>query len=612
MQGRFIHTIQFVFAALSAVVVIASTETPSYSQEQSNPQPTLTTPDILQNQPVQPPPAQPPVPPSPVQLPPTPLVQSPPAQPPVPPSPVQLPPTPLIKAPPAQPPVGPPTLPTPVRPPVSGQHSSLLSGMKRGDISFNFDDADIYEVIQTVFGDILKKNYMVDPSVKGRITFRTVSAVPKDDVLSLMEILLKMNGAGFIEENGLYKILPVDQIPGTTPKVFVYPLQNSKATHIAQLLQSIFTAGSSTPGSTVPPPPQPSQATTTVTKTGGTAFSLGSGHLVGPNTKVLADEITNSLIVLSTQDDYNFIEETVKKLDTTPRQVMIEVLIAEITLTNEFQFGLEWVMQNATKIHIPGIARPVTAAGPIGQNSNLLSSSSVSLPNGISGFSWALQDASGNVKTLLQSLASEDLLTVLASPHILAADNREARIQIGSQVPIATSQATAVGTSNSILSTIQYKDIGTILKVKPQINESGLVAMEVSQEVSDFSTQNVLGTSQFIFSKREATTNLVAQDGQTIVIGGLIQDNIDKSKSGIPFLNSIPILGYLFGTNDNKRTKTEIIVLLTPHVIKNQDDSNKVSTDYINRLKGDNKTNKDLNIDKYTQQPAESTPQNSK
>src|SRR5208283_3132629 len=186
-------------------------------------------------------------------------------------------------------------------------------------------------------------------------------------------------------------------------------------------------------------------------------------------------------------------------------------------------------------------------------------------------------------------MASNDLVTVLASPHILAADNLEAKIQIGSQVPIATSQMTAVGTSNSILSTIQYQDVGTILKVKPQINESGVVALEVSQEVSDYNTQNVLGSQQFVFTKRSAQTNLVANDGQTIVIGGLIQDNKETNTTGIPYLMNIPILGYLFGSKNITRTKTEIIVLLTPHVIKNQQEAGKVTNDYLDRIKGDTK-----------------------
>ncbi len=485
---------------------------------------------------------------------------------------------------------------------------------KKADVSFNFDDADIFDVIQTVFGDILKVNYMIDPKVRGRVNFRTVTPVTRDEVLPLIGVLLKMNGAGFVEDKGLYRIAPINEIPGTTPQVFVYPLQNTKAKHIASLLQSIFSgaAGPAAPGRFIPEAPagpgaagHPQPASTTAPATGGSAgFTAGTDGLVSKETKVYADEITNSLVVLATPDDYKFIEETIKKLDTPPRQVMIEVLIAEVTLTKDFQFGLEWVLSNTTSIKTKPFSRPIDVNGQIGQNSNLLNATPLSA--GYPGFSYAATDVAGNVKALLNTMASNDLVTILASPHIIAADNLEAKIQIGSQVPIATSQmtnVTASTTSGSVLLTIQYQDVGTILKVKPQINESGIVGLEVSQEVTEANTQTVLGTQQFVFTKRAAQTNVVVNDGQTIVIGGLIQDNKETNVSGIPYLMDIPILGYLFGSRNITRTKTEIIVLLTPHVIKNQQEAGKVTTDYLDRLKGDTK---DMKLNEFIKQPGDS------
>lgn len=487
-----------------------------------------------------------------------------------------------------------PEQPAPVAPvaPFIPSHNAAAN---RNDVSFNFDDADVYEVIQTVFGDILKANYMVDARVKGRVNFRTAKPVPKDEVLPLMSMLLKLDGAGYVEEKGLYKILPLADIPGTAPRVFVYPLQNAKAKHVATLLQSIFTGVGqpAAPGRFIPEAPagsapqQPAQSPAVSPRTGAAGSAPGSGTFVSPETKVFADEITNSLVILATSDDYRFIDETIKKLDTAPRQVMIEVLIAEVTLTKDFQFGLEWVISNSTSIH--PFSRTVNINGPLGVNTNILSTTN--LANGLPGFSYAATDIAGNVKALLNTLASDNKVTVLASPHILAADNMEAHIQIGDEVPIATSQLSAVatGTTNNILSTIQYKDVGTILKVKPQINESGVVAMEVSQEVSDYSTQTVLGTTQYVFTKREASTNLVAQDGQTIVIGGLIENDRTKTMTGVPFLSNIPILGHLFSSTDDTTTRTEIIVLLTPHVIRNRDEAGAVTSNYLNRLKDSNK-----------------------
>ena len=547
--------VQLLFVALSAAVVITSAE-PPYAQEPKNVQPPITAPIAQPSNPVQAPPPALPVQPTP---------QSQPDK------------------------VS--TVPPPTVQPAAG---------KKADVSFNFDDADVFDVIQTVFGDILKVNYMVDPKIKGRVNFRTITPVTKDEVLPLIGVLLKMNGAGFVQDNGLYKILPINEIPGTTPQVFVYPLQNTKAKHIATLLQSIFTgaAGPAAPGRFVPEAPAAPGAArtpaTTAANTGGTGFSAGSGELVAKETKVYADEITNSLVVLAAPDDYKFIEETIKKLDTPPRQVMIEVLIAEVTLTKEFQFGLEWVISNSTKLKINPFKRPVDVNGQVGQNTNLLPSAATAAA-GFPGFSYSAADVAGNLKALINTMASDDLVTVLASPHIIAADNLEAKIQIGSQVPIATSQMTSVASSSTtgnILSTIQYQDVGTILKVKPQINESGVVALEVSQEVTEATTQTVLGTQQFVFTKRSAQTNVVANDGQTIVIGGLIQDNKETNVSGIPLLMNIPFLGYLFRSNDITSTKTEIIVLLTPHVIRNLQDAGTVTTDYLGRIKDDTKSMK--------------------
>ena len=455
------------------------------------------------------------------------------------------------------------------------------------DVVLNFEDADLMDVIHTVFGEILKVNYAVDPQVKGKVTIRISKPISRADVLPAMDMLLRLNGAGYTEENGIYKILPLSDIPETTPQVYVYPLQNSKAAHVAQLLQSIFAGVAAVP------------ANVRVAQPAGPAAAAGK-PLVSASTRVLSDEITNSLIILSTPEDYKFIKKTIKELDTIPREVMIDVLIAEITLSDEFKFGLEWVLANnlhlTNRINLNGQAGQNTDQLPqLLQNQSTTSTTAVSsaiVP--LSGFTYAALDAAGQVKALLQALASKNKLDVLASPHIIAADNREARIQIGDEIPIATSQATAVGAAvtpgtTSILSTIQYKDTGTILKVKPQINESGLVSLEVSQEVSNATPQMVLGTQQFVISKREVTTNMVAQDGQTIVLGGLINEKTTKTRSGIPFLSSIPILGYLFGSTDNSSTKTEIIVLLTPHVIRNQEEAGKVTNQYIDRLKGLNK-----------------------
>lgn len=546
-----------------------------------------------------------------------------------------------------------------------------------GSVSFFFDDADIFEVVQTVFGEILKVNYVIDSKVKGRVNFRTVQPIPREEVLPVMETILRLNGIGFVVENGLYRILPLNEVSKelvysqvgkepekvaielftfknvnikesmadienavglnlkegsvrilpiyrlnalmvvastkenmsyirswidafdkmfahAKPKIFVYPVQNSKADHIASLLQAIFSGGapaaapSTTKTTTQTPaaasktsataaPASTTPSTSAAPKTGAAATATGTGFLVTPDTRVFADEITNSLIIVSTPADYEFIVETVKKLDVLPRQVMIEALIAEVTLSDSMSFGLEWSLK--TDINMRPFDREWNLSGDISSSSGIDTSKG--------GFTLIGTDPSGIVRATLQALAGEDRVRVLSSPHILVSDNREAKIQIGDQVPIATSQTVNTGiTPQQTTTTIQYKDTGTILKVKPQVNEGGLVSLEIMQEVSDFSTKSLFGSDQIIINKREATTNLVAQDGQTIVIGGLIKDKTTRSKTGIPLLSKIPVLGYLFGKTTDDESRTELIILLTPRVIRNQQEAKDVTSDYVQRLKG--------------------------
>lgn len=545
-----------------------------------------------------------------------------------------------------------------------------------GSISFFFDDADIFEVAQTVFGDILRVNYIIDPKVKGRVNFRTVTPIPREEVLPIMEIILRLNGIGYVEDKGLFRIVPLSDVPkelvyaqvgkdpdqvaielfsfknvnlkdsmpeietaiglhltgGTMrimpiyrlnsllviaaskehlnyvrkwvesfdkmfaearPKIFVYHLQNSKASHIASLLQSIFTGTSATPSPTTAPttaprtptpPTAPGTATPTTPatpRTGAAATATGSGFLVSADTRVFADEVTNSLVIVATPADYAFIEETVQKLDKIPRQVMIEAMIAEVELTDDLTFGVAWSLKTDINItNIKPFNRDISLGGIMGQRPGSLTDDFTG-----SGFTFLATDSKGIVRAKLEALASLSKVKVLASPHVLVSDNREARIQIGDQVPIATSETNITGTTQ-IQRTIQYKDTGIILKVKPQVNEGGLVSLELTQEVSNYYIKKIFDSDQVVIKKREATSNLVVQDGNTIVIGGLIREDIQSSREGLPLLSKIPLLGYLFGSTTDKETRTELIMLLTPHVIRNQTEAAEITSEHLKRLKG--------------------------
>jgi type II secretory pathway component GspD/PulD (secretin) len=549
-----------------------------------------------------------------------------------------------------------------------------------GSVSFNFDDADVFSVIQTIFGDVLKVNYIVDPNVKGKVNFRSVAPVAKEDVLPLMQVILRLNGIGIVEESGLYRIVPIGDIPKepapigigresekvqiigkallqvvpiqyikssemvrvitpflsknavivdvpagnyiiivdtdanvkrllqlvevfdseqlkqVIPKVFVYAVQNSKAKDVASLLQQIFLGAKPTtpvkPSAAARTPVPPAGQTTPQPQI--SAGYEGGEALVSEITKIFPDEVTNSIIILATSEDYALIAETIKKIDIVPRQVVIEGLIARVDLTDNLSFGISWSFKNYVDIGLRPFTNDVKLKGDINVNAAGL----VTIPT--KGFTFVGTDPKGIVRAVLTALAEESKAKVLAAPHILVSDNKEARIQVGRQIPIATSTTstpivggTAVTTTST--STIQYKDIGIILKVKPQVNDSGLISLEITQEISSLGeTVKVGGLDEISINKTEATTNLVAKDGDTIIIGGLIQEDVSKSKDGIPFISKIPIIGNLFGNTTDKTTRTELIILLTPHVMKNLQEAGDVTSDYLDRYKASTK-DKDIN-----------------
>jgi type II secretory pathway component GspD/PulD (secretin) len=548
---------------------------------------------------------------------------------------------------------------------------------RQADVSFFFDDADVYEVIQTIFGEVLKVNYIVDPKIKGRVNFRTTTPIPRDDVLPVMEIILRLNGIAIVEEKGLYRIIALadiakepapirfgrdpnavelkgiaivqvvqlkyigsseiikiltpllsqggsvldvppnfliiadtdanvkrllqvvdlfdsEKLKSARPQVFVYPVQNSKAKDVAAMLQQIFLgAKPSTPAPTAQPTTgrmaTPAPAPSSTMRSSETA---GGEALVSEATKIFADEITNTVIILATPEDFVTISEAIKKIDIVPRQVVIEALVAQVTLTDNLDFGMEWVIRNNVKINgiEPFGNDSVTLKGPLKLDAR------ISSPN----FTFTAFDNAGKVKLLIQSLAEESRAKILASPHILVSDNREASIQVGQQVPLATQTiATPTGgvETGTLTSSVQYKDIGIILKVKPQVNESGLVSLELSQEISSLGSNVLIAGQRYAsINKTEAKTNLVAQDGQTIIIGGLIREDITKSRSGIPFLSKVPILGYLFGSTTDETTRNELIILLTPRVMRTMQEAQDVTSDYVNKFTRSNReiTTEDL------------------
>jgi general secretion pathway protein D len=381
----------------------------------------------------------------------------------------------------------------------------------------------------------------------------------------------------------------LDRIPteGSKFSVFVYYVQNAKAKDLAEVLKPAFTAGKDKKGEfkektveqppgqrSVRPSPTPPTPQAAPTEEGG-AVPVGEINIV-------VDETNNALVIRAFPRDYRSILETIKKLDIYPKQVLIEVFLAEITLDDANKFGIEWarfISSNPPKAQELILNSP-PPTDPFGQT----------LAAG-TNLRYSIVELGGRVAAAINAAASDNRLKVVSSPHILASNNKEAKIQVGSSQPILTNTySTGITTTTGtgvVEGTIEYKDIGIILVVTPRISDGGLVSMEISVENSTVATTS-LGTlpSIPVFNKRTAKTVLSVMEGQSIVIGGLIQDTKNETKSGIPLLSKIPILGALFGYQTYSMGRTELILMMTPHVIADLDQSNAVTREFRQKVEG--------------------------
>jgi general secretion pathway protein D len=288
----------------------------------------------------------------------------------------------------------------------------------------------------------------------------------------------------------------------------------------------------------------------------------------------VVDESTNSILVKCVGSDYRVIKGVIEKLDIFPRQVLIEVLIAEINLDETNKLGVEW--QYIFDLSGSGTAR----LGNLSV-SNLLTSGPLT-----NGMSYLVANTE-RFKAAIQASATDNNVQILSSPHVLASDNQKATIDIGQEVPVITSQTLKDDSTSTVTSTdqsIQYRNTGIILSVTPHINEKGLVRMEVSQEVSELSDKFIEGIPSPIFSKRKAETSLSVKDGQTIVIGGLIRQSRTDTYTGVPGLSRIPILRNLMGTQSKGWANTELMLFITPHVIVHNEDAEFISRKFVERL----------------------------
>ena len=378
-------------------------------------------------------------------------------------------------------------------------------------------------------------------------------------------------------------------------KLNVYRVQNSRAADLAEVLNNIFgdqqTSSFTQQNAELAPglepvtmqsdtstdrSDQPAQTTQKDNQQRPAVSVVGNSDVTLPSAgavKIIADETNNSLVILASPSDYQMVESALSKLDITPLQVLIEASIIEVTLTDDLSYGLEWFFKNETGIGNKN-GRATLDLGEEG------------LKALAPGFSYAVVDAADAVRAVLNTLASESKVNVLSSPSLMVLDNHTASINVGDQVPIPTRRSVSnLDPQAPTVNEIEYRDTGVLLTVTPRVNESGLIILEVKQEVSDVSETKSVGVDAPTINQRTIESTIAVDSGNTIVLGGLIRDNRSNSESGIPGLYKTPIIGPLFGQTSDKLRRTELVVLLTPRAIHNEEDAWEITNEVREKLR---------------------------
>jgi general secretion pathway protein D len=417
----------------------------------------------------------------------------------------------------------------------------------------------------------------------------------------LNSVLVVTPRAAYLEEARAW-IERLDQpnANSTEPQLFIYPVQNGSARHLASVISGLFGAGGTTaasPATGVAPAlgvataGTPSAGVAGVAANspfGGTTARVGmaaganttanrnttsagvTAVALSPTVRMIADEINNAVLFYGTRADFVKIEPALKRLDISPIQVLIEASIIEVTLSDDLEYGLQWLFSGG-------------APGKLNGNGAISSLAGGALGAAKAGFSYTLTNSAGNIRAVLNALAGKSLVKVISSPSVMVLDNHTASITVGNQQPVKT--ATTVASAGTTTESIQYKDAGVSLTVTPSVTAGNMVTMDMNQTVTDVGNIDV-ATGQRAFLQRQINSKVAVRSGESLVLGGLIRDNNTSGSSGLPLLSSLPLVGGLFGTQSSNSARTELLVVLMPRVLRADQDLREISQELRDRMKG--------------------------
>jgi general secretion pathway protein D len=433
-------------------------------------------------------------------------------------------------------------------------------GNSSGRVSLDFNDVELSVFVRFI-SELTGKNFVLDEVVKkagGKISVYSPTKVTHDQAYSMFVAALEVSRLAVIPKGNVNQIVAMGETPPERG-VFVYKLKNANATDLAAILTNLV-ARSQTVAQTAPgarPPFRP------------------LSEFEAP-VQVFADKATNSIILSSTKNAYTKLQSVIRDLDTPRKQVFVEAVILEVQVSRLRQIGSD-------PLQIIGVGKSGSVQGIAGFNTapeNL-----ATLAQAISGV--AAGGATGgaatvlntvNVRAFLQLLMSLTDTNVLSTPQVLAADNQKAKIVVGENRPFPTGQAQ--GITGGTLVTIERKDVGVTLELTPQVLENDMIRLEIKQEITAIE-ENVAqtigsGTTSVPVgpstTKRSMETTTIAKDQQTILIGGLVRDNITLNENKVPLLGDIPLLGWLFRFQSRQVDKLNLLVFLTPTLVRDESD----------------------------------------
>lgn len=347
-----------------------------------------------------------------------------------------------------------------------------------------------------------------------------------------------------------------------------YFLDSGKAEETAQLLNELLSGRAA-----APPVTAPGDAAVSGTTSASGVGAVSGGSLPPGGVRIIADKLNNAVLVLADASGQKLVRRALNDIDRAPAQVQVDATIVEVTLSDRLRYGVQWFFETNG---VAGVAD--SGRGGLSRGTGFDA-------NGVfPGFNFLMESGDG-ARLAIDALSAVTNVNVRSSPTLIVMDNQSATLRVGDRVPVVTRQASGVETDNSpIINQIEFRDTGVILTVTPRVSSTSVVTLDIDQEVSSVSETVNTGALTPTISQRRIQSTVAIRSGQTLVLGGLIDESGNRSRSGVPWLSRAPLIGPLFSSTDDNSRRTELIVFLTPRVLRTEDDASVAASEIRSRM----------------------------